>query len=118
MKFVRKVYVILAIQLSVTASWIAVVQSSESLRKSIYNEFLWLTITCCVLSIVLMCAIICCFGRTYPVNMIMLGAFTLCESWMVGGFTAQYKEKVVIMAGLATALVTIALTVYAMRTKV
>lgn len=36
---------------------------------------------------------------------------------MVGGLTARYQPDVVILAGLATALVTIALTVYAMRTK-
>lgn len=37
---------------------------------------------------------------------------------MVAGLTARYERDTVILAGLATALVTIALTVYAMRTKV
>ena len=37
---------------------------------------------------------------------------------MVGGLTAQYTSKVVILAGLSTALVVIALTVYAMKTNV
>lgn len=36
---------------------------------------------------------------------------------MVGGITAQYEKGIVVTAGLATALVTIALTVYAMTTK-
>jgi len=44
--------------------------------------------------------------------------FTACETWMIGGLTAQYDKNTVIMAGAATALVTISLTVYAMNTKV
>jgi hypothetical protein len=36
---------------------------------------------------------------------------------MVAGICSNYSDKVVIMAALATALVTIALTIYAMRTK-
>lgn len=36
---------------------------------------------------------------------------------MVGNLTSFYEPKIVCMAGLATALVTIALTIYAMRTK-
>ena len=65
-----------------------------------------------------MFSIICCLGRSYPSNYILLGIFTLCESYMVGGFTAIYDSKVVILAGLSTALVTISLTFYAMRTKI
>jgi len=50
--------------------------------------------------------------------MILLMIFTACEAWMVGGLTAQYDKNTVIQAGAATALITIALTVYAMNTKV
>ena len=117
MRFVRKVYTILAVQLAVTAAWIAVVQSSTEVRKFVsLNPSIY--IVAIVGSIALMCAIICCFGRQYPLNMILLGAFTLCETYMVAGITSQYHEKVVIMAGLAAALATISLTIYAMRTKV
>ena len=74
-------------------------------------------IAAAVLSIVLFCAIICCFARAHPTNMILLGLFTVCESYMVAGITSNYSGNVVIMAALATALVTISLTIYAMRTK-
>jgi hypothetical protein len=70
-----------------------------------------------VMSIVLMCAIICCFGRKYPTNLILLGAFTFCEAYMVAGICSRYSDTVVIMAGLATSLATISLTIYAMKTK-
>jgi len=70
-----------------------------------------------VLSICLFCAIICCFARVRPTNMILLGGFTVCEAYMVAGICSGYDTKTVCMAALATALVTISLTVYAMRTK-
>ena len=68
--------------------------------------------------IVVVIALICCFGRTHPINLILLGVFTLCESYMVAGLTAQYDKETVILAGLGTALVTVSLTFYAMTTKV
>ena len=68
------------------------------------------------MSIVLCIMIVCCFGRQAPLNMILLFLFTLCESWMVAGFTSVYPTKIVCIAGAATALTTIALTIYALRT--
>ena len=76
-----------------------------------------LAIVCAVMSIFLMFAIVCCFGRTAPTNYILLLLFTICETYMVGGLTARYPQDVVILAGLSTALVVVALTVYAMRTN-
>lgn len=86
------------------------------MRQIVY-DMPGLYIAAAVLSIVLFCMIICCFGRQHPTNLILLGLFTLCESHMVAGITSRYDDKVVIMAALATALVTISLTIYAMRTK-
>ena len=65
-----------------------------------------------------MFSIICCLGRTYPYNYVLLIVFTLCESFLVGGFTSVYNSNIVVLAGLSTALVTISLTLYSMRTKV
>jgi FtsH-binding integral membrane protein len=50
--------------------------------------------------------------------MVLLAGFTVCESVILGGITSQYDKNIVAMAGLATALVTISLTVYAWRTTV
>ena len=62
--------------------------------------------------------IACCFGRTVPLNYILLLVFTACESYMVATITTAYDPKIVLAAGCATALVTIALTIYAWRTDV
>lgn len=116
-KFVRKVYSILACQLSLTAAFIILVQTSD-----VANDFATrnpgIAITAAVLSIFLMFAIVCCFGRSNPTNYILLFYFTVCETYMVGGLTAAYDPKTVMLAGLSTALVVIALTVYAMKTNV
>lgn len=117
MMFVRKVYSILAVQLTVTASWIAVVQTNNGLRN-FCNDNPGIYIAAFVGSIAFICAIICCVGRSYPTNLICLAGFTFCETYMVAAITSRYNDNVVIMAGLATALTTIALTIYAMRTKV
>ena len=69
-------------------------------------------------SITTMCMIVCCFGRQVPINFILLTIFTLCEGFMVATITARYDPKTVVTAGLATALTTISLTIYAMFTKV
>jgi len=50
-------------------------------------------------------------------NFVLLTAFTLCEAWMVAGITCFYHKEEVILAGAATALTTLALTIYAIRTK-
>lgn len=117
MRFVRKVYSILAVQLGVTASWIIIIQNSQPVRDFMAASPA-IIITAAIASIALMCAIICCFGRQAPTNMILLGLFTICETILVGSITSHYEGNVVMMAGLATALATISLTIYAMRTKV
>ena len=119
MRFVRKVYSILAAQLSITFVMILLVQVNDSFKFFIYSQSgLPLLITCCVLSIVTMFMIVCCFGKSFPVNYFLLLIFTLSESYMIAGITCQYDKNTVMLAGLGTALVTISLTLYAMFTKV
>ena len=61
--------------------------------------------------------LVCCYARREPINFILLACFTLCEAWMIAGITAFYYTREVILAGAITALVTSALTVYAIKTK-
>ena len=117
MKFIRKVYAILACQLTLTFGFIVLVQTSYQARMFTINNRA-LAIACAIGAVISSIGIICCCGRTVPTNYIMLFIFTICETYMVGGLTAVYERDTVILAGLATALVTIALTIYAMRTKV
>ena len=115
MAFVRKVYSILAVQLSITTAAIVWVQTSQSANNYMFSHG-GTAIAAAFGSIFFLIAIICCFGRVHPVNLILLFLFTMCESYMVAGLTCAYDPKIVMMAGAATALTTIALTVYALRT--
>ena len=115
MGFVRKVYSILAVQLSITTGAIVLVQTSDSAKQYMFSHQ-GTAFAACFGSIFLVFAIVCCFGRVHPVNLILLLLFTACESYMVSGLTCAYDPKIVMMAGAATALTTIALTIYALRT--
>ena len=72
-----------------------------------------------MVSIFIEIAILCCrnVARKVPVNYIMLLLFTLAFSFIVAVITVPYSPAIVIQAGAATALTTIALTVYALTTK-
>ena len=51
-----------------------------------------------------------------PLNYILLALFTFSFSFLVAFYTVPYEAAVVLQSGGATALTTIALTVYAWRT--
>lgn len=70
-----------------------------------------------IIAFVVSIVLICCYGRSVPINYILLFIFTFCESWAVAGLTAYYDKNTVMLAGGATALTTVALTIYAWRTK-
>lgn len=90
MMFIRKVYSILAIQLTFTAACIVAVQTSDQVKVFMMDNSA-IYIAAAVMSIVFMCAILCCFARVHPTNMILLVLFTVCEAYMVAGITAQYE---------------------------
>lgn len=90
MKFVRKVYSILACQLTLTTAFIVLVQTSDAVKKFQMRN-VGIAIAAAVMAIASMCAIICCFRRKTPHNYILLFVFTACESYMVGGLTARYE---------------------------
>jgi FtsH-binding integral membrane protein len=118
MQFIRKVYSILACQLTMTVAFILLVQYVEGVNKFMFSDTgLALNIVALVGYLVCLYAIICCYRKKTPHNYYLLFGFTACMTFMIGGFTATFERDLVILAGLATALTTIALTVYAMRTK-
>jgi len=119
MQFVRKVYSILAVQLTFTAAFIALVQTQLSLREFFFTGAgVMVYLACFVGYIVFAIMIFCCYGRVAPLNLYLLAGLTVCLTVMTGGITADYPKEIVLIAGGATALTTIALTVYAFNTKV
>mmetsp|Transcript_36843 Transcript_36843/g.33078 ORF Transcript_36843/g.33078 Transcript_36843/m.33078 type:complete len:160 (+) Transcript_36843:163-642(+) len=66
-----------------------------------------------------MCTLFCCIknARTVPTNYILLGIFTLCESYLVAWLASFYSPTDVILAAALTVSLTFVLTVYACTTK-
>mmetsp|Transcript_18939 Transcript_18939/g.32354 ORF Transcript_18939/g.32354 Transcript_18939/m.32354 type:complete len:100 (-) Transcript_18939:325-624(-) len=89
MKFVRKVYSILMVQLIITFFFVLAVQTLDPVKDFIEDNPS-VGLACAVLSIVTAIAIICCFGRKVPMNYFLLGVFTICETYMVGSLTSIY----------------------------
>jgi FtsH-binding integral membrane protein len=115
--FVRKVYGILSAQLVFTAG-VCYMPFYSVAMKDLFNNIA-LLITMSVLSIVLICALGCSksLARKVPINYILLGLFTFCESWIVASLCSLYDPKLVVMAAFMTAGLVISLTVYACTTK-
>lgn len=81
-----------------------------------HPELLWVAIA---VLFVTMIAMACCESvrRTAPTNFIFLGLFTLAQSFMLGTLTAKVPPQTVMLAVGATALVCLALTLFALQTK-
>ena len=78
-------------------------------------------IFCLIGMIVSQVWIMCCDGgRDYPKNMILLGIFTICESYCVsyicGVTAAVVGTQTVVIAALMTAAMVTAITFYAYNT--
>lgn len=119
-QFIRKVYLILSAQLFFTFSSCAVMTLHESTRKFVLGSgfpLYWFNV---VAMFVLVCALSA-YKRSYPINMILLSAFTLSSSYLVGTVTALYAQAgagdLVLEALFITAFVFVALTVFTLQSK-
>jgi len=117
--FVRKVYAILSVQVAITTGFIALFLYSEPVKQ--WNkENPGFYIACLVLTLVLVIAMACCEGprRKAPLNFICLFLFTIAEGFMLGAVSSLYQADAVILAAGITAMVCVAITVFAFQTKI
>jgi len=116
--FIRKVYAILCVQLTITLAIIGLF-TMESVKKysMAHQEMWWIAL---VLMIVSLISLACCPGvrRKTPHNFIFLGLFTAAEGFMLGTVTSTYDTNEVLMAVGVCAAVTLALTIFAFQTKI
>lgn len=70
--------------------------------------------------LVTMITLACCEGvrRKSPLNFIVLGIFTLAESFMLGVISSTYNGQEVFLAVGITAAVCLGLTLFAFQTKI
>jgi FtsH-binding integral membrane protein len=116
--FIRKVYGILTMQLSITVVFCIASVTSMAFQKFQQNN-LFLFFTCIVLACLLPCVIVCCESvmRKTPNNYIILFTFTFAESYLVSFVCGNTNPEIVLMAAVMTCAMVSALTLYACTTK-
>jgi len=118
MAFIRKVYCILLAQLTVTIAFISLFLFVKPVQMYSANHP-WLWAVAMVMTFVCLITLACCpdVRRNFPTNMILLGLFTMCESFLLGAAASCYNKDEVLMAVGITAAVVLGLTIFAMQTK-
>ncbi|KAM9709781.1 protein lifeguard 3-like [Menidia menidia] len=117
--FIRKVYLILTVQLAVTFSVVGVFTFVDPVRLFVirYPGIYWASF---VVYFLVYCILVCCKGprRRFPWNLVLLGIFTIALSYMSGTISSYYETKAVFLAMGITAIVCIAVTIFCFQTKV
>jgi len=119
MAFIRKVYGILTVQLAVTIAIICMFFFWQDLREYSYKN-IWMFYVAMVMTFVCLIALGCCPGvrRTFPMNFIFLGIFTVCEGFLLGVVACRYSTNTVLIATGICAVVVLSLTIFAFQTKI
>ncbi|XP_072541072.1 protein lifeguard 3 [Salminus brasiliensis] len=117
--FIRKVYLILAAQLALTASIVAVFTFVDPVRLFVikYPGVYWASFA---VYFVTYLVLVCCEKprRRYPWNLFLLLIFTLAMSYMTGTIASYFDTKAVFLALGITTIVCVAVTVFCFQTKV
>uniref|UniRef100_A0A1I8NXB8 Uncharacterized protein n=1 Tax=Stomoxys calcitrans TaxID=35570 RepID=A0A1I8NXB8_STOCA len=116
--FIRKVYLILMGQLFFTFGVVSLfLFHKPTLEFTQHHPEI--VLVACITTLVVVISMACCESarRTFPVNFICLGVFTLAESFLVGSIAGRYNSESVFLAIGITAILCLALTIFAMQTK-
>ena len=118
-KFIKKVYSILYIQLLFTIGTCSLFIYNENIKTFIQGKSGQpMFITCIVFQLVLMIVLACTnIHRKKPWNYILLSLFTAFLSYTLGVTSSYYNTDSLLLAGGATSVVTLGLTLYAFQTK-
>lgn len=116
--FIRKVYLILMLQLLATVGIICAFLYWPALRTWTWHNY-WFTYVMMVAVLILAISMSCCdsLRRRVPLNFFALALFTTAEGLMLGAVAAYFDAEPVLWAVGATALVSLALSLFAFQTK-
>ncbi|CAF1145783.1 unnamed protein product [Didymodactylos carnosus] len=118
--FIRKVYLILMIQLSVTFGFIALCHFTEDIKTYVKSaNGRWAYWASYIVFFVTYITLACCrsVGRRFPLNLVLLSLLTLSMSYMMGMISAFYRIDSVLIAVGITAVVCLAVTLFSFQTK-
>lgn len=117
--FIRKVYGILSMQLTMTAFAVCLAMIDQNASRDFFRRNGALLVVVLMVYIVTLYALGCyrSLARAVPTNYILLTLFTGSMSYMVASITSFYEPEIVLAAAVLTAAVVVGLTVYALTTK-
>ncbi|PAA67687.1 hypothetical protein BOX15_Mlig012724g1, partial [Macrostomum lignano] len=117
--FITRVYAVLMLQLLVTGIVVSVFTFSESVKKWVHTNLLLYYISFGVFIVVYL-VIMCCKSvrRRFPCNMICLSIFTLAFSYMTGCIASFYNTQGVLIAMGICSIICIAISIFAVQTKI
>ncbi|CAK7327119.1 unnamed protein product [Dovyalis caffra] len=111
--FIRKVYIILSMQLLLTVGVAATVVFVHPISNFVLHTKPGLAVF--IVSIILALILICLlhtFHKRHPLNYFLLALFTICFVFAIGLSCALTKGKIVLEAAILTSVVVVGLTLY------
>ncbi|XP_016974261.1 protein lifeguard 1 [Drosophila rhopaloa] len=116
--FIRKVYLILLTQMITSLVVIAGLTVDKQVRLEVAKST-WMFLLALLVVVVILVTLACNedLRRRTPVNFILLAAFTLAESFLLGIAACRYAPKEIFMAVVITAAVCLGLTLFALQTR-
>lgn len=113
--FIRKVYSIVSIQLLATVLMGALFKSVESVNVFVKSSPWMMNV--CVFGSVFALLMLIPLRQRHPINLYLLGVFTLLEGYLVGATVCFYETATVLQALLLCTVVTGGLTLYTFQSK-
>nr|XP_032292020.1 protein lifeguard 1 isoform X2 [Drosophila virilis] len=116
--FIRKVYFILLTQLLFTLGVISIFVYHEPTKQFVREKPMVVGVAM-IVNIVVLISMACCetARRNFPINFICLGLFTATMSLLLGAVASTLDANVVLLAVGITALLVVALSIFAIQTK-
>ncbi|XP_030051315.1 protein lifeguard 2 [Microcaecilia unicolor] len=116
--FIRKVYAILMIQLSVTVGIVALFTFCEPVKGYVQSNPAWYLASYGVFFVTYL-ILACCTNirRHFPWNLILLIIFTLSMAYLTGMLSSYYNTKSVLLCLGITALVCLAIIIFSFQSK-
>lgn len=118
LKFVKKVYSLLSIQLLITVAIVAVFALQPDVKDwGKKNGWFYPAAFGAAFSILILISCFKSLSRKHPINLVILFAFTLAESLMLSAITIHFETRTIMLAASITLGLTLALTLFAMQTR-
>nr|XP_033789124.1 protein lifeguard 1 [Geotrypetes seraphini]XP_033789126.1 protein lifeguard 1 [Geotrypetes seraphini]XP_033789127.1 protein lifeguard 1 [Geotrypetes seraphini] len=116
--FIRKVFLVLSVQLLVTFGFVAIFTFVDSVKLYVKKNT-WTYYVSYAVFFVSLIVLSCCgeFRRKHPWNLLALSILTLSLSYMVGMIASFYNTETVIMAVGITVVVCFTVVLFSLQTK-